>query len=281
MVLTTLAFTAMIGLVKVARAELSAAEVVFWRGFVGIPIAALGLRGLRLAPANRPVLALRIGLGFCAMICFFTAAKGLPLADHALYSKLHPLLVGILAPLALGAGERPGSRTWGALVFGLVGCGVLLGPEVQGGGLWGLWALAAAAFSAGAHVCLRRLGETDHPAVVVLCFQLAIAPLSLLLVLVQDGGLPGLPPVELWPVLAGVAVFAVLGQTMMTRAYQLDRAAVVAGAAYTSPLWAGLADAVFFETLPSWTTLVGGMLIVGSGLAVILQEDPEPASPVR
>ena len=279
MVLTTLAFTVMIGLVKFAREDLSAAEVVLWRGFVGIPVAAIGLRGMALRPVNKPVLTLRILLGFCAMICFFTAAKGLPLADHALLSKVQPLLVALLAPLALGAGERPGSRTWWALIAGLVGCAVLLGPELQGGGVWGLWAVAAAAFSAGAHVCLRLLGRTDHPAVVVMCFQLAIAPLSLGLVWVQDGALPGLPPAYLWPVLAGIGFFAVLGQTLMTRAYQLDRAAVVAGAAYTSPLWAGVGDALFFATLPSWTTLAGGVLIIGAGLAVVLQPSPPATDP--
>ena len=40
----------------------------------------------------------RCVLGFGAMTCFFTAAKGLSLADLSILAKLQPIVLAILAP---------------------------------------------------------------------------------------------------------------------------------------------------------------------------------------
>ncbi|RME21624.1 MAG: DMT family transporter [Deltaproteobacteria bacterium] len=272
----TLAFTVMVGLVKVARAELTAMEIVLWRGVVGIPLAALLLRGRPLRIHGRRLMLARVVLGFLAMICFYTAAKGLSVADHALITKVQPLLVAGVAPMVLGADERPDGRVVGALVLGMAGCALLLAPDLQGGGTWGLWALAAAALSAMAHTALRGLGRTDHPAVIVFWLQVAILPLSLALQLAWDGHPPRIPPASLWGPIAGVGACAIVGQSLMTRAYRHDKAALVAGASYLAPLFGVVGDAAFFSTLPSVWTLAGGSLIVASGIAVVLARQ-EPA----
>ncbi|NOY28385.1 MAG: DMT family transporter [Oligoflexia bacterium] len=268
MALAALVFTVMVGLVKVVRAELEASEIIFWRGLVGVPIALLATRGAALRPRSPALLAGRLLLGFGAMVCFFTAAKGLPLAENSLITKVQPLLVAILAPLALGATERPEPRVWGALLLGLLGCALLLSAGLDAGGPWALWALAAAAFSAGAHTCLRALGRTDIPAVIVLWFQVAIIPMALGLHLLGHGNLPSLPSPSLWLPIAGIGAGAVLGQNLMTHAYQRDRAAVVAAASYTAPLWAGIGDLLWWHHLPSWSTVIGGGIIITAGLIV-------------
>lgn len=270
-----LAFTLMIALVKHARTELEATEIMVWRSVVGVPLAFIGMRGLRLRPVAARLLLLRVVLGFSAMLCFFTAAKGLALAEQSLIGRIQPLLVAVLAPVFLGADEKAASRTWGALLLGLLGCVVLLAPGLQGGSIWGLWAVGSAIFSAAAHTTLRALGRTDHPAVVVLWFQIGITPLALLLHLATTGAMPALPPVDLWPAIAGVGALAVLGQSLMTRAYQLDRAATVAGAEYSGPLWAILLDLLIWRAEPGWHILAGGLIIVGAGLMVLLQKDGE------
>ncbi len=281
----TLAFTIMVGLVKVARTELSAMEIVLWRGVVGIPLAALLLRGQSIRIHARRMMLARVVLGFAAMICFYTATKGLSVADHSLITKVQPLLVAGVAPLVLGAEERPGGRVFGALLLGMAGCALLLAPDLQGGGTWGLWALGAAALSAMAHTALRALGRTDHPAVIVFWLQVAILPLSLALKIAWDGHLPRIPPVSLWGPIAGVGACAIVGQSLMTRAYRHDKAALVAGASYLAPLFGVVGDAAFFSTLPSVYTLIGGSLIVTSGIAVVLAREvpaaalPSPAPP--
>lgn len=274
MALAALVFTVMASLVKTSRAELGAAEIIVWRSLVSVPLAALPLvalaaRGAFPWPQNHRALLARLLLGFASMVGVFTAARGLALAEQNLIDKVQPLVVAVAAPALLGADERPEPRTWIALLLGLLGCALLVLPDLRGGDLWALWALAGAVFSAGAHVALRVLGRTDHPALVVFSFQAGLVPLSLLLHLAVSGGAPALPSPALWGPLAGIGLCAFLGQTLMTRAYQLDRAAPVAAAAYTSPLWALLADLVVWHATPGWTTIVGGGVIVAAGMLVV------------
>lgn len=270
MVLAELSFTLMIAAVKVARDELSPAELIFWRSAVVLPTTAFLVRrhGFRLT--NRRVLVLRAILGFVAMIAFYTAARGLALADLSLIGKLRPILIALTAGVLLGQAERATGRIWGSLLVGLTGCALIVGPELSVGASAGLWALLAALASAGAHMCLRILGRTDHPSVQVFYFQVLLVPLALLAVGVTQAGLPRLPSLAMAPYVVAVGLFATAGQLLLTKAYSMDTAARVAGAAYTGPLWAALLDVVVFAVYPSWTAVAGGALVVGAGLALTL-----------
>lgn len=106
MVLASLLFTIMIGTVKIARQEMSPFAIMFWRAAFSLPLslAFAWPRGLHMT--NRAGMVLRGLFGFGAMACFFTAARGLTLADLTIISKLQPILVALSAPLALGAAER-------------------------------------------------------------------------------------------------------------------------------------------------------------------------------
>lgn len=270
MVAAGLAFTVMVACVKTVRAELDALEVVAWRGLVAIPLALALLRGASPWPVNRKVLGLRVGAGFLAMTCFYTAAHGLTVADLSLLGRLQPVLIAIAAPLLLGRGERVDPRVWALLGAGVLGTAVLLGPQLAVGNVYGLWAMGAVLSSGVAHLSLRVLGRTDAAATVVLWFQLGGTALALAAVALTTGGLPRLPSPELWPWLAGVGVAGTAGQVLMTRAYALDRAAVVSAASHTSPVWAVLADALLFAVLPGVTTLAGGAILVAAAVALVL-----------
>lgn len=267
MIVASLLFTAMVACVKVARVEMSALELMAWRAVIGVPLAGAFAWRVGRFIANRRVMALRIGFGFGAMFCFFTATRGLSLADLALISRTQPLLLALLAPLVLGASERSGRGLWGLLAVGLVGCGLLIGPDLAVGSTWALWAIAAACFSASAHLCLRVLGRTEHPAAVVFVFQTVVGILAFA-ALAATAGL-SLPPSHLWPYVLGAGVFATGGQLVMTEAYRQDRAAVVAAASYAGPLWGVLGDVLLFAVLPSGLDWVGGALIVGAGVLLV------------
>ncbi len=267
MMAAALALTVMIGFVKVARAELTAMEVMFWRGLISVPLAFLvALRGGGIGLNNRRVFAVRAALGTTAMFCFFSATKELPLADLSLLYKLQPILVALIAPLVLGDSERSGWRLWLVLTAGVTGCAILLAPQAAVDLTPGLWALGATVFSAGAHVCVRVLGKTDRPAVVVMWFQLVMTLCALGVTLISTGGTLPRAPTHLWPVLLGCGVCATVGQLLMTTAYSIERAPTVAAAAYVGPLWALIGDVVFFELVPGLNALAGGVIIVGAGL---------------
>lgn len=270
------AFTVMVVLVKFARVELSAAEIVYWRGILSVPLlVALAWRaGLRLY--NLRLFAARAALGFGAMLGFTHAAHGLAVANLSLIHKMQPILVGLVAPLALGAGERAGRLVWLVLGVGLAGTAMIVGPDLAVGSLYGLVAFGAAVASAGAHVCIRGLARTDDARVIVLWFHAAIAALSGLYVVAESGALPPLPSAAMWPYLAGIAASATIGQLLITWAYAADRAPVVAAASYTTPVWGVIADLMVFGDAPEASAVVGGAIIVAAGLLLIFRKVPAP-----
>lgn len=269
MILGSMSFTAMVGFVKVVRSDLTTFEVIFWRGVVALVLLALFARPPSFRIGNRKLFALRLLLGFLAMSCFYGAAAGLGLTDLTLISKLQPILIAVAAPVVLGASERSGPALWLILALGLIGTALILGPDLAVGSWFGLLALGGAFASSGAHLALRGLGSTESTRAVVFWFQAGLAVVGFAAVTAATGAPPRLPDPLLWPALAAIGATATAGQLLMTRAYALERAALVAAAGYTSPLWAVLGDVLVFRILPDAAALVGGTLVVAAGLWLV------------
>jgi len=269
MILAALLFTVMLGLVKVAREDMSALEVVVWRSVFATPLAFVLARRAGIAIRNKKVLLVRCALGFCAVLGFFTAALGLTMAQLSLVSKLQPILIALLAPLVLGASEKPSGRVYAVLGLGLAGSLLLLSPDLASGSIYGLLAVGGTVASAGAHVAVRRLGATENPFALVFWFQLFLSVAGLTTWTLLEGRLVPLPPAGMWPVLIGIAVSTTAAQLAMTRGYQLDRAASVAAASYAGPLFAVVGDVIVFAVWPDAWALGGGALIVVAGLVLL------------
>ena len=275
MIGASLAFTAMVGFVKVARDELSPVEVICWRGVIAVPITfLLAKRGLKIH--NKRLLGLRTVLGFSAMFCFFTAAKGLAIGDLSIISRFQPIALAIMAPLFLGVSERPGRLIWAVLATGIVGCALIIGPELSIGSTFGLVALFASLLSAAAHLCVRRLGATDDSVALVFWFQSGTLVLALAVHILTTGAFLSLPSAAMLGPLLGVGLSASIGQVLMTRAYQLDNAPRVAAASYSAPVFGMLADVLFFATFPSVYAWIGGALVVSAGLLLVFRGKKKP-----
>ncbi|RZO66443.1 MAG: DMT family transporter [Sandaracinaceae bacterium] len=276
MILAGLLFTVMLGLVKVAREELSALEVVCWRSVTALPLSFVLARRAGIAVKSRRTLLVRCVLGFGAVFGFFTAAKGLTMAQLSLVSKLQPILIAVLAPLALGVSEKSDKSVWVVLGLGLAGSALLLSPDLSSGSIYGLLALFAAVSSAGAHVAVRALGKTDNPFALVFWFQLFLCVAAVAAFVATERTLLPLPPAHLWWTLVGVGVSTTLAQLAMTRAYQLDKASTVAAASYAGPLFAVVGDILFFAAWPDAWALGGGALIVLAGAWLVFSPRQAP-----
>lgn len=271
MLIATFVLTCMSATVKVARSELGALDIVVWRSLFAIPFAWWFARRGPLNIQKTGTMTVRVCLGFGAMYCFFTALKGLPLADTNLITKLQPVLIALGAPLFLGRTERVEARTWLMLAVGVTGTAVLLAPDLTQGSVWGLWALASSVLSAGAHIALRGL-KSERSEAVVFWLQIAFFLMALALVLMVNGRLT-IPSARVWPALVGVGLLAAAGQLLMTRAYALDTASRVATVRFIGPVWGIILDVIFFGGWPAIHVWLGGAIVVGAGLAVTLKRE--------
>jgi drug/metabolite transporter (DMT)-like permease len=152
-------------LTKVAVAELSTPVLIACRtAVVMLLVAPMVVRagGWTVLRMTRPWgHALRGGLSVCSMLTFFEALRHLPLATTIAICFASPLLMTLMSVPLLR--ERVGAARWAAVVLGLCGVFVIVGPEVAKGslGIGAVLALAAAFFYAGAMTCVRWLSSTE------------------------------------------------------------------------------------------------------------------------
>ena len=276
MLLASASFATMAALLKGIGPELPLSQMVFLRCLLAAPVLLLILlgQGRPLLVKARRVLLWRTLFGLSAMHCFFYSLTHLELATAVFIGRAQPLILALLAPLVLG--EKTPRAAWLAIATGLAGVALILNPAAA----WSFAALVAlggAAFSAGAHLLVRRLNRTDPPLVIVFNFTVLTGLTTSL------WSLPGFVPLSIrqWLLIAGVALFASLGQFLMTAAYRHDRAPAVAAASYSSVILSVLYGYLLWGEVPAGLAWLGGLLIVAGGLLLVKSRYrlSEPALP--
>jgi drug/metabolite transporter (DMT)-like permease len=274
MLLATVCFVAMTAFVKVLREDgLSTNEVMFWRVAPGLPWVwlELRLRNQRVWPnVARPIVA-RSLYGLAAMACYFHAVRALSLIEYTVLTLLQPVLVGLLAPALLEERLRRSSVL--ALAIAIAGALIVLRPDRAGPLLPILVGVAAALFSALAHINVRRATAQDSPERVVFWFTLVVSLASLIGGLVGGDFLGGLPSgLELGPAalkIAGAAGFGLAGQLFMTRAYGRAAAPIVAIVAYSSIPASIVVDLIVWGVRPGVEEITGSLLMIVAGVLLV------------
>jgi drug/metabolite transporter (DMT)-like permease len=264
-------FAIMDALMKVLTAHYPPVQVAFVRGAASLPFVFLtyALTG-RLA-ALRPV---RIGLhvvrAFFAVLMlwgFLWALARASLADTYAIYMCAPLLVVLAASFMLG--ERIGRHIWFAIFTGLAGVIVMLRPSVEGfASLAGLAALGSALAYAVVVVMVRVMSRTETTASMVFWYLMMLAAGALAL------ALPGWIAILAadWPWIVAIGLAGWAGQHLITEAFRLAPASVVAPFEYTALVWGVAIDWVVWQSLPGARMLAGSAIVIGAGLYLLRRE---------
>jgi drug/metabolite transporter (DMT)-like permease len=129
-------------------------------------------------------------------------------------------------------------------------------------------ALAAAALGAVAQLLVRRLVGTERSATIVFYFLASSSVIAL--VTVPFGWVMPSPVQALCLVGAGICGGA--AQIMLTESYRHADMSVVAPFEYTSLVFSIAVGYLAFGDVPTWQMLVGGVIVVGSGLFILWRE---------
>jgi drug/metabolite transporter (DMT)-like permease len=263
MVLSALAFSLMVVGVKQVGDRLPLAEVVLARALVSLALSYAMVRRIGVDPwgQRRGLLVVRGLVGSAALFCVYAAVVHLPLAAATVLQYLYPTFTALLAWLLLG--ERLGRRVLAAMGLGWLGVLLVARPTTSAPlpALWVLVAVAGALLTAVAYVSVRRLAESEHPAVIILYFPLVAVPLSLPAVLL-DPVLPT-PGELLW--LVAVGVFTQLGQVGLTRALTQLPAARATAISYVQVGFAALWGWwIFGEPIDVPTAVGAGLILVAT-----------------
>ncbi len=264
-------------LIKTLGATYSVMQIIFFAtlfSFVPMAVSMLADR----TPSNfRPhhpwLVMLRSALVVTAMSCAFYAFSVLPLAE--VYSLLFsfPLIVTVLSIPILGEVVR--AQRWAAVGVGLIGVLIVLRPGATEITLGHLAALTAAFCSAFGSVLVRKIGNEERSAVLILYPML-------LAIVVMSAAQPAVyqPPSLLHlAMMALVGLFSVIAQHLIILAYRAAPAGVVAPSQYSQIIWATIFGMVFFGERPDVWVAVGASIIIASGVFVVWRESRTNVSP--
>jgi len=279
--ISTLFFSLMSVLVKLAGQRLPVLEVVFARGVVSLPLAFWLVRraAVPLWGNRRWILVLRGLIGFAAMSCFYFALTRIAIAEATVLHFTSPLWTALLAALVLR--EPITGRIIASIAVSFAGValitrpGFLFGGAAAGTDLLGVGAaLLGAMLAAGAYVTVREASKTEHPLVIVFYFPLVMIPATA----------PFWPSFHVphgweWLVLLGVGVSTQIGQVFLTRGLSLEPAARAITIGYTQIVLVAIWGMVFFGEFPDVWSAAGALLVIAGTLAVALsRRAPLPAA---
>lgn len=292
MVLGSLFFATMAVCVKFASAYFNAAELVFYRGLLGMLFMWMLARrqGVGLGTRYPGMHAWRSLVGVISLGAWFYAIAWLPLATAMTLNYMSSVWVAafLIGGTLMAWKPRDGTAIalrQGPLVLtvlaGFAGVVLMLRPTIEQNqifaGLIGLMSGFMAAFAYMQVMALGKLGEPESRTVFYFALGSAVAGGAAMLV-------TGVSPWDwqhaLW--LLPVGLLASLGQLCMTRAYSHGATLVVANLQYSGIVFGALYSVLLFgDTIPAagWA---GMALIVASGVAAtVLRARAAPNAPAE
>lgn len=286
-------FSSMAVCVKFASAWFTSAELVFYRGLVGIVTMWLLARQQKvsLRTAYPGMHAWRSLVGVVSLGAWFYALAHLPLATGMTLNYMSSVWVAVFlvggALLAWNPAREGSAGLHQAplvltVLAGFAGVVLMLRPTIEQdqvfAGLIGLLSGLIAAFAYMQVMALGRIGEPETRTVFYFALGSAVAGA---LAMPFGGGVSAwLWPQALW--LLPVGLLASLGQLCMTRAYSRGATLVVASFQYSGIVFGAVYGVLLFgDSLPlsGW---IGMALIVASGItATALRSRAAPGAPAE
>jgi drug/metabolite transporter (DMT)-like permease len=262
---------------KLLTPHYTALQVCTLRGIASIPFFVAPLiarrRLGRLKMRRWDLHLVRGVLAILMMIGFTDAIRRTSLSNVYTLYMVAPLLVTVLSVLALK--EKVTAGGWIAVTVGLLGAVCVLRPSAHGLPLAAaLAALGSATCYAISYVLARFMAGTETPESMVFWF---------LTVLAIGCGLMAAPVWQWiltadWALIVGLGISGAVGQFFITKAYVLAPASVIAPFDYTALLWGAMFDWLIWSARAPLATVVGAVLIVGSGLYIMLRSHDVPTA---
>ncbi len=265
-------------------------EVVLVRAIVALLLTLLflGTRGDRLGMFRTRRLGAHLFRGLCVVITnltFFMALAALPLAEASAVFYIAPLLITAFSAWLLK--EQVGIRRWSALCVGMTGVLLIVKPGTAAFQLAVLLPALSALAYAGLHTMTRNMGLAESAATMSVYIQFTFIVTCSAMGLAFGGGQlagSGHPSLEFlfrawsWPTMAHFGLLFVagacsaIGGYLISEAYRSSAAGLVAPFEYSGLLLAAFWGFTLWGELPGTWSVVGIVLILGSGLFVALRE---------
>ena len=264
-------------------------ELVFVRGLVATPLLLAlvhydsGFHSLRTDQFWQHVG--RSLLMFCSYLFYYLSIAAIPITTAVSLFFTAPLFITVMAIPVLG--EKVGPRRLLGVAVGFVGVLIMLRPGSSVFEPAALLALLSAFTYSCAQLLARRLGVKDSASMMAFYAAMVFTYLggAIGIIVHISGFAPADHPsmdfmLRPWKMPSGlefamlltIGVISAMGFYLLSQAYRVGKANVVAPFEYSAMLWAVILTFLVWGRSPDIYTLAGAVIIVSSGVYVLRRE---------
>lgn len=273
MVLAMLGFAIEDSFIKLMGNALPVGQILTLLGLGGSAVFAVIVRVQGRALFEREMLAgpviLRGAGEIIGTICFISAIVFTPLSTASAILQATPLVVTLGAALFLG--ESVGWRRWAAILVGFAGVLMIIRPGLEGFSPLSLFAVGGVLGLALRDIATRKTSATLSTMQLSFLGFLVLIPAGLAMLAVTGQRFAPLDArlMALMAASVSIGVFAYYG---IVAAMRVGEVSFVTPFRYSRLIFAMIIGIAFFGERPDALTLLGGAIIVASGIYTVLRE---------
>ncbi len=206
---------------------------------------------------NQKTLLISRGLaGVTSMGLFFMSVTYLPIGSAVSLRYLSPIFATILAVFFLK--ERVKPLQWLFFLMAFIGVLMIKGFDPNINSIGFLLILGSAITSGVVYVLINKIGQQDHPVVIVNYFMWISLIIGGVISLFQWKTPEGVE----WLLLLSLGVFGYFGQLFMTKAFQSQATNKIVSLKYVEVIFTMIAGVFWFSDAYPFFSIVGTLLVI-------------------
>lgn len=272
MTLSMAAFTLNDACVKLVAETVPLFQVIFLRGLGTTILLAIFVQmttGLRPSwpRRDRPLIAGRTLAEIAAMVTFTLALTNMAIANATAILAALPLVVTLGAALVFG--DKVGWRRLSAICIGFVGVMLIVQPGTDGFNIWSLLVLLSVLVITARDLFTRAFSPAVPTMTVAVLTAGAVCLVGGVLSLFTPWVALDLREAAL---IAAAAVLIIGGYVFGIMVMRVGEVGFVSPFRYTSLIFALILGLVVFDEFPNALALIGGVIVVSTGIFTLLRE---------
>ncbi len=202
--------------------------------------------------------------GLIAVYCFYYASKNLILVDSIILVNTSPLFMPLV--ILIGFRKKIPLKRLFAIFIGFLGVTLILKPELSIINIPGIVGLGAGLFASIAFVSVGKLSKTEPTERIIFYFITISLIISIFPMIYAWHSIEN--PIH-WLYIFSIGFFAFLFQIFITKSYSYLPATKASPLGFLSIVISGLLGWLIWNNIPDVLTVIGMLLIIGSGLYII------------
>lgn len=234
-------------------------QVVFFRatGTFVLMFPYMLFKRISIIGTHHKQLALRAVLGGISIVCFFVVVQRIPLGSAISLRYLGPIFGAIMAFYWLK--EKINFWQWVSFAIAFLGVILIKGFDIRIDYVSFILIMISAVTVGGVFVTIRYLGPREHHLTIINYFMVTCLVMSLFFI-----GTWRLPIGIEWYSVLSIGVFGLIGQVLMTMAFQTEEASVLAPFKYMELVYVLIVGYFFFGETYTMIPAIGiGCIVLG------------------